>query len=197
MNHYFDPGDGDWTPRTITVTLAGRETQLETAAGTFSSEHLDSGTKILLDTVPAPAGPLLDIGCGWGPLALSAAMLEPAIDVWAIDINKRALELTRRNAERLELERVHVCEPEHVPDNVLFATMWSNPPIRVGKAELHAILSEWLPRLLPGGNAWLVVAKKLGAESLLKWLTQQWPTAEVSKAETSGGFWVLHFRAAD
>lgn len=196
MNHYFDPGDGEWTSREIQVVLDGREFTLETAASTFSPEHLDTGTRILLGTVPDPIGTVLDIGCGWGPIALTAALRSPESSVWGIDVNQRALELTRRNAVRVGVSNVTVGLPDEVPADLRFDTIWSNPPIRVGKAELHAILETWIPRLNPGGEAWMVVAKSLGAESLQKWLGQRWPDAEVSTAEIAKGFRVIEFVAA-
>ena len=195
MNHYFDPGDGEWTSREIQVVLEGREFTLETAASTFSPEHLDTGTRILLETVPDPIGTVLDIGCGWGPIALTAALRSPESVVWGIDVNQRALELTRRNAVRVGVSNVTVGLPDEVPTDLRFDTIWSNPPIRVGKAELHAILETWIPRLNPGGEAWLVVAKSLGAESLQKWLGERWPDAAVSTAEIAKGFRVITFRA--
>lgn len=195
MNHYFEPGDGDWKSREITVRLAGRDVVVETAGGTFSPEHVDLGTRVLLDTVPVPEGRILDVGCGWGPIALDAALDNPKVEVWAVDVNERALELTRRNATRLGLDNVHVSTPDAVPAELEFDAIWSNPPIRVGKSELHDILLTWIPRLRSGGHAWLVVAKHLGAESLMKWLRDAWPAATVSKAETSKGFWVIDFAA--
>ena len=195
MNHYFDPGDGPWESRELTVQLAGRDIVVETAGGTFSPEHLDTGTRILLETVAAPEGRILDVGCGWGPIALDAALANPGAEVWAVDVTDRALELTRRNAERHGATNVHVSRPEDVPADLEFDAIWSNPPIRVGKAELHAILETWIPRLRAGGTAWLVVAKSLGAESLSKWLRERWPKASVSKAQNSKGFWVIEFVA--
>ena len=196
MNHYFDPGDGEWTSREIRVALDGREFTLETAPATFSPEHLDTGTRILLDAVPDPIGAVLDIGCGWGPIALAAALRSPESTVWGIDVNQRALELTRRNAVRVGVANVQVGLPTEVPADLRLDRIWSNPPIRVGKAELHAILETWIPRLSPGGEAWLVVAKSLGAESLQKWLGERWPDAEVSTAEIAKGFRVIEFVAA-
>ncbi|MEY4899322.1 MAG: hypothetical protein RL294_1133 [Actinomycetota bacterium] len=193
MNHYFDPGDGEWTSREIRVELDAREFTLETAAGTFSPEHLDTGTRILLETVPDPVGTVLDIGCGWGPIALTAALRAPESDVWGVDVNKRGLELTVRNAARVGAGRVRAVLPADVPADLRFDTIWSNPPIRVGKAELHVILETWLPRLNPGGEAWLVVAKNLGADSLMKWLGERWPDADITKPEISKGFWVIAF----
>ena len=196
MNHYFDPGDGEWTSREIRVVLDGKDYTLETAPGTFSPEHLDTGTRILLEAVPDPVGTVLDIGCGWGPIALVAAMRSPESTVWGIDVNQRALELTRRNAVRVGVPNVQVGLPDEVPADLRFDTIWSNPPIRVGKAELHAILETWIPRLNPSGEAWLVVAKSLGAESLQKWLGERWPGAQVSTAKIAKGFRVIEFVAA-
>lgn len=195
MNHYFDPGDGAWESREIAVRLGGRDVTVETAGGTFSPEHVDTGTRILLETVAAPEGRIVDVGCGWGPIALDAALSNPNAEVWAVDVNERALELTRRNAERLGLSNVHISAVDAVPRDLEFDAIWSNPPIRVGKAELHAILEQWIPRLRAGGTAWLVVAKQLGAESLMKWLRERWPDADVSKAENSKGFWVIELVA--
>lgn len=197
-DHYFsaDPGS-DFTPRRIQVTLAGRDVRLTTAPGVFSPEHLDGGTRVLLANVPQPppGGDLLDIGCGWGPIALSLAMESPHATVWAVDVNERALELTRRNAEELGLTNVNVVLPSDVPADVRFRTIWSNPPIRVGKAELHSILETWLPRLAADSDAWLVVQKNLGSDSLQRWLEGTLDDGfSVTRAAISRGFRVLRVR---
>jgi 16S rRNA G1207 methylase RsmC len=197
--HYFtaepaSPGER----RTRTVHLAGRDVDVETAGGVFSPDHLDRGTEVLLRHVPPPpAGDLLDLGCGWGPVALSLGLLAPAARVWAVDVNERALDLTRRNAAALGLDGVRAVRPEDVPDDVRFAAIWSNPPIRVGKEALHAMLGLWLGRLAPGGTAHLVVAKQLGADSLLRWLgTELAGTATADRVATDRGFRVLRVTAA-
>jgi len=192
-DHYFSASPrSNASTRTITVRLAGRDLELSTAAGVFSPEHLDQGTSLLLDTVPAPpaTGDLLDLGTGWGPIALSLALQSPEATVWAVDVNERALDLVRRNAARLGLVNVNAVLPADVPDEVSFATIWSNPPIRVGKQELHAMLELWLPRLADDATAWLVVAKHLGAESLQRWLGDDLGL-EVGRASNSKGFRVL------
>lgn len=195
MNHYFAPGDDDWTAREITVNLAGRDLLVETAPGTFSPQHVDTGTRVLLDTVPALAdeGHVLDIGCGWGAIALSMALEAPRATVWAVDVNERALTLTDTNAARAGVSNITVSLPDDVPDDLRFRTMWSNPPIRVGKTELHAILERWLPRLEVGGDAWIVVAKQLGADSLQRWIGERWPESHVERVTTDKGFRVLRF----
>lgn len=165
-------------------------------AGTFSPDRLDVGTTALLKNTPQPAttGDLLDIGCGWGPIALSMAMHSPDATVWAVDVNERSLELTRRNAEELGLTNVRAVKPEDVPDDVAFQTIWSNPPIRVGKNELHGLLERWIPRLAPGADAWLVVARQLGSDSLQRWMSDEFDDVTVSRAATSKGFRILHLR---
>ncbi|WP_159605061.1 class I SAM-dependent methyltransferase [Agromyces humi] len=195
-DHYFSPSprSGGGT-RTIRVRLAGREVELVTAGGVFSPEHLDEGTRVLLDAVPAPpqTGHLLDLGAGWGPIALSLALQAPDATVWAVDVNERALDLVRRNSARLGLTNVNAVLPDDVPDDLRFATIWSNPPIRVGKQELHAMLARWLPRLADEATAWLVVAKHLGAESLQRWLAAELGL-DVERADKSKGFRVLAAR---
>lgn len=194
-DHYFtaEPASPD-ERRTRTVHLAGREVAVETAGGVFSPEHLDAGTDVLLRHVPAPPahGDLLDLGCGWGPVALSLGLLAPHARVWAVDVNERALDLTRRNAERLDLPGVTAARPADVPDDVRFAAIWSNPPIRVGKEALHAMLRLWLHRLVPGGAAYLVVAKHLGSDSLMRWIAGELDgVADVDRVATARGFRVL------
>jgi 16S rRNA (guanine1207-N2)-methyltransferase len=184
VSHYFsaDPEAGTQR-RDIAFTIAGREFSLVSTGGVFSADRLDPGTAVLLRKADLPgpdaAGPFLDLGCGYGPIASVLATVAPRATVYAVDVNARARELAAENAARAGAAgRVHVAAPDDVPDEVRFAQLWSNPPIRVGKAELHAMLDRWLPRLAPGGVAWLVVARHLGGDSLQKWLTERgWPVA--------------------
>lgn len=196
--HYFSTSpSGDLVLRTIPVRLAGREFEVTTANGIFSPERIDTGTQVLLGHTPAPppGGDFLDLGCGWGPIALTLALESPRATVWAVDVNERALDLVRRNAEALGLTNINACKPEDVPDQVRFRTIWSNPPIRVGKNELHAMLAHWLPRLDAGSDAWLVVARNLGSDSLHRWLQGELPADfAVLRAATSKGFRVLRVR---
>jgi 16S rRNA (guanine1207-N2)-methyltransferase len=178
----------------VSVRLAGREVEVETAAGVFSPGRVDLGTSVLLRAVPDPpaSGNLLDLGCGWGPLTLTLGLLSPEARVWAVDVNDRALELVRRNADRLVLPHVTAARPEDVPPETSFAGIWSNPPIRIGKDALHELLLTWLPRLDDGGRAHLVVQRNLGADSLHAWLSQHLPTGfEVERLGSAKGYRVL------
>jgi len=171
--HYFSPDPGTpHRPRRLSVRLRGRDVEVGTDAGVFSAGRLDLGTRVLLREAPDPpvTGDLLDLGCGWGPLALSMAMAAPRARVWAVDVHPRAEELTAGNAAEQGLHGVRACLPEQVPEEISFAAIWSNPPIRVGKADLHALLLRWLPRLTSGAEAHLVVQRTLGADSLQAWL---------------------------
>ncbi|MFL0502888.1 class I SAM-dependent methyltransferase [Kocuria rhizophila] len=192
--HYFvsDPSLPE-KRRRIGVELRGRHVDVVTAAGVFSPGDLDKGTAALLRTVPDPQGTdLLDIGCGWGPITIALAQAAPEARVTAVDVNQRSLQLTAENARSLGLTGVETALPQDVPEGRTFDTIWSNPPIRVGKDALHEILTTWLPRLNPGGTAWLVVQKNLGGDSLQRWLAQTL-TADfrVERAATDKGFRII------
>lgn len=189
-DHYFDanPTSPD-RRRDITTRIWGREMTFTTASGVFATDGLDKATAVFLQhSTPPRGGTILDLGCGWGPIACAIAAEAPDAGVWAIDTNERALDLTRTNAEALGLS-VQVCLPDAVPDDLVFDEIWSNPPIRIGKAALHDLLLRWLPRLTPDGSAHLVVARNLGADSLQAWLVEQgWPTERTGSVK---GFRIL------
>jgi 16S rRNA (guanine1207-N2)-methyltransferase len=196
--HYFSSSPGsELKTRTVTVRLAGHDREVTTANGVFSPERLDPGTSVLLSNVPTPppGGNLLDLGCGWGPIALSLALESPHATVWAVDVNERALDLVRANAAKLSITNINAVTPENVPADVRFRTIWSNPPIRVGKNELHAMLEHWLPRLADGSDGWLVVQRNLGSDSLHRWLQSTFPEEfSFVRAATSKGYRVLRAR---
>ncbi len=181
----------------MSLALVDMTLELVADTGVFSSDAVDPGTRYLLQEAPLPLEPgttepgghLLDLGCGYGPIAVALGRRRPAATVWALDVNERAVELTRGNAERNEVGNVRAivaADPSAaiaagMPDDVRFSTIWSNPPIRIGKPALHALLRAWLARLAPGGRACLVVHKHLGSDSLARWLTDEgWPTTRLS-----------------
>ena len=180
--------------RTIQARIAGKEYALTTSNSIFSPERIDPGTQVLLATAPqAPsAGNLLDLGCGWGPIALTLALESPDATIWAVDVNERALDLVRSNAAAVGAANVLAVTPDAVPANILFATIWSNPPIRIGKDALHDLLEKWLPRLAEGSDAWLVVQRNLGSDSLHRWMDVAFEDSLVTtKEEISKGYRVL------
>ena len=195
--HYFSaqPATAD-ERREITVELAGREVVVTTARGVFSADHVDQGTAVLLPLIEDgdATGDVLDLGCGWGPIALSLALRRPRQVVHAVDVNERALDLLRHNAARLGVA-VRASLPDEVDEDLRFTEIWSNPPIRIGKEALHDLLLRWLPRLAPGGAAHLVVQKNLGSDSLHRWLESGvLPGTSTERTTTSKGFRVLTVR---
>jgi 16S rRNA (guanine1207-N2)-methyltransferase len=194
-SHYFDddpsaPSD----PVVVDVTLPDTAFTLETDRGVFSHGHLDTATSMLLraDLPLASTGDLLDLGCGSGPIALTMARRSPAARVWAVDVNVRARQLCARNAERNGIGNITVVAPDEVPADIRFATIWSNPPIRIGKSALHELLLRWFGRLTSDGTAAVVVQKHLGADSLQRWLRTQGFTAE--RVASKAGFRLLEVR---
>jgi len=97
--------------------------------------------------------------------------------VWGIDVNRRALELLRRNAGACGAANIVAATPDEVPDEVGFAAIYSNPPVKIGKGAMRELLRRWLARLSPAARAYLVVKKNLGADALADWMTAQgYPT---------------------
>ena len=194
QEHYFsaDPG-APAEYRDISFEVGGQLLHVQSASGTFSASRLDPGTSVLLKhshEFPT-AGNVLDLGCGWGPISLSIAKLNPETTLWALDVNQRSLSLVESNAKKLGLGNVRPVLAEEIPDSISFSAIWSNPPIRVGKKVLHQLLQTWLPRLSPGGVAMLVVQKQLGADSLLGWIQSEFPELQAQRHSTDKGFRIL------
>ncbi len=194
MSHYFTTPDEPMRTHEFTATVFGTDMTFTAAPGVFSGNRLDLGTSVLLREVEPPtSGRVLDVGCGVGTIAVGLAVASPGIVVDAIDVNGRAVELTNLNAERHGVaDRVRACFPDEIDGDVAYDEIWSNPPIRIGKAALHDLLLTWLPRLTVDGSAYLVVGKNLGGDSLQRWLEGQgFPTERIASAK---GFRVLRSR---
>ncbi|KAB7785684.1 class I SAM-dependent methyltransferase [Bifidobacterium cebidarum] len=199
--------------RTLHVTLRDHDAHVQVSNGVFSGSRLDLGTSVLLRHAPQlpEAGDFLDLGCGWGPIALSMAFESPNATVWAVDVNERALDLTATNAADNGCTNVRIAQVDEssvplpqdrqpknaspLPEDIQFDVIWSNPPIRIGKEALHTLLMAWLPKLKSGAAAYLVVQKNLGSDSLIKWLAQELGAEfAVSKYASSKGFRIIEVR---
>ncbi len=197
---YFDASPSTPSkPAAVRLVLPDLTLDLRTDRGVFAADGVDPGTKLLLLVAPPPEGPapvVLDLGCGYGPVAVTVARRNPGATVWAVDVNERARALCTANAEMAGVgDRVRVVAPDDVPVDVVFDELWSNPPIRIGKPALHELLTGWLARLAPTGVAHLVVHKHLGSDSLAAWLTGQgW---HVHRLESRGGYRVLDVSRAE
>ena len=190
--HYFsaDPST-PFRRESFDCEVWSQRLSIVSGAGVFSRGHLDHATGVLFrETMPPRSGRILDLGCGYGVIGLAIAAAAPATEVTGVDVNERALLLATENAAALGVaDRFTACPPDAVPDDASYDEIWSNPPIRIGKAALHELLLRWLPRLAPGGRAVMVVGKNLGSDSLQRWLVENgYPTTRLASAK---GFRVL------
>ncbi len=196
-DHYFTADPSVAFKRVpVRAEVWGHDLELVSGSGVFAQGRLDIGTAVLFREAepPTQGGVYLDLGCGYGVIAAALASSRPEAEVWAVDVNERAVLLTNENAGTLGVaDRMRAVTPDRVPNGLRFDEIWSNPPIRIGKPALHALLLTWLPRLAPGGRAVLVVGKNLGADSLQRWLQDQGFTAE--RLASAKGFRVLEVRA--
>ena len=196
--HYFSADPSVAFARVpLVAEVWGHALPLTSGSGVFARGRLDVGTAVLFrETVPPTARRYLDLGCGYGVIGLALATAVPGSVVRAVDVNERAVLLTNENAAALGVaDRLAAVTPGQVPAGEAYDEIWSNPPIRIGKEALHGLLLSWLPRLVPGGRAVLVVGKNLGADSLQRWLGEQgYPTTRLASAK---GFRVLESRRAD
>ena len=176
----------------LTAEVWGRELELVSGSGVFAQGRLDIGTSVLFrETEPPGPGRILDLGCGYGVIGLAIAAEVPDAVVTGVDVNERAVLLANENAASLGLTNYRATTPAGSQAGE-YDEIWSNPPIRIGKQALHELLLTWLPRLVPGGRAVMVVGKNLGGDSLQRWLTDQgYPTTRTASAK---GFRVLETR---
>ena len=180
----------------VTLELPDMTMEIVTDAGVFGAQKVDPGTRTLLMLAPDPPseGEILDLGCGYGPIALALGKRAPGARIWAVDVNQRALDLVRRNADKLGVSNVTTSRPEDVPEGLRLAAIYSNPPVRIGKPAMHKMLTHWLQRLAPGGSAFLVVHKHLGGDSLAAWTEEQgFPTRRIG---SKSGFRILEVASA-
>ncbi|RCX14005.1 16S rRNA (guanine1207-N2)-methyltransferase [Fontibacillus phaseoli] len=137
-------------------------------AGVFSKGGVDYGSRVLIDAMEVPVDArVLDVGCGYGPIGLSAALLASRGHVTMIDVNGRAVELAKENATANRITNVTVLQSDLFAElgEEKFDIVLTNPPIRAGKEIVHTIFEGAFERLRDGGSLWIVIQKKQGAPS--------------------------------
>lgn len=186
--------DGPSRERVVSLDVPGREQPipLVSAEGVFGAQRVDRGTSVLIRNapIPAPCTGVVDLGCGYGPIAVSMGMRQPEAGLWAVDVNRRALALTARNAASAGAHNVVTAEPEAVPAALRFDRIYSHPPIKIGCSSLHELLDGWLRRLSHGGDAYLVVKQSMGADALHSWLNDT--SFPARRAGSKQGYRLLH-----
>ncbi|KWX88478.1 16S rRNA methyltransferase [Paenibacillus riograndensis] len=168
QHYYSQQPDVRHDRRTIETVLRGKSLRFTSDAGVFSKGDIDYGSRVLIEAMEIPDGSaVLDVGCGYGPIGISAAYLAPKGHVTLIDINSRAVELARENARNNGAHNVTVMESDVLSavKGQKFDVIVTNPPIRAGKAVVHQIFEEAYDHLNEGGTLWVVIQKKQGAPS--------------------------------
>lgn len=195
MNHYYTPEpDSPHKISIIQFQVKGVSLRFKTDAGVFSRQKVDYGSNMLIETLPPLRGTVLDLGCGYGPIGISLAALNPEAVVTLVEVNQRAVSLARENILLNQVANAAVCQGDGFsPLSGRFQTIVTNPPIRAGKRVIYPLLEESLQRLEPGGSLWLVVQKKQGAASMLTKLEEVFGGCTV--VNKRGGYWILTGKA--
>lgn len=194
-DHYYTSRPGAaHDEQQFSFLLRGYELRFYTDAGVFSRDRIDFGSVLLIENMKvAPHARVLDVGCGYGPIGLTAAKLAAQGKVTMIDVNERAVHLARRNAEGNGIKNVDIRASDVYSEvqGETFDVILTNPPIRAGKEIVHRIFTEGYELLAEGGEMWVVIQKKQGAPSALKKLQETY--REVEEVDRSKGYSI--FRA--
>lgn len=189
-HYYTENPTSESRPAEAVFTYRGHELRLTTDSGVFSRGELDAGTRILLAALPERlSGSVLDLGCGWGPVGICVAQENPDCRITFSDINLRALELARQNAQKYGVRGTFIHSDGFASIDGVFDSVITNPPIRAGKQTIYQMFSDSAAHLLPGGALYLVIRKQQGAPSAQKYLGTIFPKVEI--LDKSGGYWVF------
>jgi 16S rRNA (guanine1207-N2)-methyltransferase len=192
MQHYYtkDP-EGEYKEQKISAVISGRKIDFFTADGVFSKDALDYGTAVLLETLfekHEKIGVLLDLGCGYGPIGISAAIIAGAKPTMR-DINSRAVLLAQKNAAANGVSAGIAQGDGYEGIAEKFDIIITNPPIRAGKKVYYPWAENAPQHLKPGGEFWAVVQKKQGAESFKRLMKGAFGNCET--VEREGGYHVV------
>jgi 16S rRNA G1207 methylase RsmC len=170
MPHYYDAKqETPLQPKKIMVSTRGARVELWSGAGVFSKDHLDDGTKLLIDAaIIKPGCKVHDLGCGIGVVAVLVKMAEPSVSVVASDVSERAIELTKKNAtlHKLDIDIRLSDGYAQVPEQ--FDAILFNPPYVAGRETIYRLMQEAHDHLLLGGTLQLVALHNKGGETLGK-----------------------------
>ncbi|MDR0127129.1 class I SAM-dependent methyltransferase [Bacillus zhangzhouensis] len=180
--------------QTWDFTLRNRTFTFTSDSGVFSKKEVDYGSRLLIEAFEEPEldGDVLDVGCGYGPIGLSLANEMTSRTIHMIDVNERAVELSKENAKHNRIDNVRIYQSDlfsNVHSSAAFASILTNPPIRAGKKVVHAIFEKSADHLLPEGELWVVIQKKQGGPSAIEKLEQLF--GEVAVVMKKKGYYVI------
>lgn len=192
--HYYSRTQkAESDPKYWDYTLKNKLFRFKTDNGVFSKREVDYGSRLLIESfvMPKEDGLVLDVGCGYGPIGLSVAKCYTDRMVHMIDVNERALELAKENAELNRIANVKIYESDRLTSVVEknFAAILTNPPIRAGKKVVHDIFEQSLKQLVPSGELWVVIQKKQGAPSAIEKLKEIYSEVEIVKKDK--GYFII------
>lgn len=200
VDHYYShKPDVASDPKYWSCQLKGYLFCFKTDRGVFSKNEVDYGSKLLIDTFIPPDvdGTILDVGCGYGPIGLALARSYPNRQIHMIDINERAIQLAKENAEQNHIDNVNIFESD-VFENVIehnYAAIVTNPPIRAGKKVVIEIIEKSYQHLCDGGEFWVVIQKKQGAPSAKKVMKEIYDEVKIAKRDK--GYYILKAKKFD
>jgi 16S rRNA (guanine1207-N2)-methyltransferase len=195
-DHYFsEKPTVAHAKREFVVTLRNFTLKFMSDAGVFSKDSVDFGSRLLLETMQISEDDhVLDVGCGYGVIGITAAKLARQGRVTMVDVNGRALHLADLNVSINHLENVIVQQSDLFSglEKQRFTKIVSNPPIRAGKQVVHALFEQSVTWLTNQGELWIVIQKKQGAPSAIKKLEELFEVVEVVKREK--GYHIIRSR---
>ena len=187
--YYAENPDAAHDIHELRVDLLGEKMTFLTDAGVFSKKMIDFGSQLLLKCLEVNQGEtVLDVGCGYGPLGLSLAKAY-GVQATMVDINNRALDLARQNAERNKVEATIFQSNIYEQVEGHFDHVISNPPIRAGKQVVHEIIEKSKDFLEIGGDLTIVIQKKQGAPSAKSKMEDVFGNCEIVKKDK--GYYIL------
>lgn len=195
MDHYYSEKPSSESERkTINTNVAGYHLEIITDAGVFSRNKIDTGSEVLIKAAQKsnfPPGNILDLGCGYGIIGLTLAKTFSEREIEMVDVNLRALGLSKDNAKLNQIDNVRIYQSDIFSNvmNTKFGAILSNPPIRAGKKIVHQILEESYDYLVAGGKLQIVIQKKQGAPSAQKKMKEVF--GNVERISLEKGYWVL------
>lgn len=196
-HYYSEQPQSPHALKTLTITLKNHDLTFTTDSGVFSKDRIDFGTRLLIETFSSDKaqGDLLDLGCGYGPIGITLAKDYPNRHITLSDVNERAVMLAKKNASQNKVSNVEVLQSDGFSNltNKKFAAIITNPPIRAGKKLIYALFAKSIEHLQENGSLWIVIQKKQGAPSAIKYLKSIYSKVEV-KARKKGYFIICAYK---